>query len=79
LNDRILIDVMHPFSVDQYEQDDLVATVMKLRLKSTEEQIFVAYLKKSLHPAAKVCLMRYLSAHGRQSIAQERSTDTQLL
>ncbi|CAM0141485.1 unnamed protein product [Umbelopsis sp. WA50703] len=58
---------------DQYEQDDLVATVMKLRLKSTEEQIFVAYLKKSLHPAAKVCLMRYLSAHGRQSIAQEQA------
>lgn len=46
---------------------------MKLRLNSREEQIFVAYLKKSLHPASKVCLMRYVTAHGHKSIAQEKA------
>lgn len=46
---------------------------MRLRLNSREAQIFVAYLKKSLHPASKECLMRYVAARGRKSTAQENA------
>lgn len=58
---------------EQYDQDDLETTVMRLRLNSREAQIFVAYLKKSLHPASKECLMRYVAARGRKSTAQENA------
>lgn len=52
-------------------QERVVERALSFALNPDEQQIFVAYLSDSPHPATKVCLMHYYVAHDCQMQALE--------